>query len=107
MKFGIFYNDKQTDRENALNLARIIEERGGETIVFSCISEIKGIERLLVLGGDGTVLRVAKKAAEMQIPLIGVNYGNLGFLAEFERGEEDKAIDLFMSDCPVVRRSML
>lgn len=107
MKFGIFYNDKQTNKENALRLVRMIQERGGDAFVFSCVSEIEGVDRLLVLGGDGTVLRAAKRASEMQIPLVGVNYGNLGFLAEFERGEEEKAVELAMSDCPVVRRSML
>lgn len=107
MKLGIFYNDKQTDCDNALRLAHAVRERGGEAFVFSRVSDIAGIDRLLVLGGDGTVLRAAKRASEMQIPLVGVNYGTLGFLAEFERGEEEKAVDLAMSDCPVVRRSML
>lgn len=107
MKLGIFYNDKQTDKNNALRIAHGISEQGGNALVFSHVSEINGVDRLLVLGGDGTVLRAAKKASEMQIPLVGVNYGNLGFLAEFERGEEEKAIDLLMSDCPIVRRSML
>ena len=107
MKLGIFYNEKQTDRENALRLAAMIKERGGEALIFSDAKTIEGIERLIVLGGDGTVLRVAKRASELGIPLVGVNYGNLGFLAEFERGQEEKAAELVMSDCAVVRRSML
>lgn len=107
MKLGIFYNNKQTDKENATSLARYIAERGGEAFVFSDISKIHGVDRLLVLGGDGTVLRAAKRASELQIPLVGVNYGHLGFLAEFERGEEEKAVALAMSDCPIVQRSML
>ncbi|MDE6411822.1 MAG: NAD(+)/NADH kinase [Clostridia bacterium] len=107
MKLGVFYNDKQTDNENAESLARHIRERGGDAFVFSDVSRIEGVERLLVLGGDGTVLRAAKRASELKIPLVGVNYGNLGFLAEFERGEEERAVALAMSDCPVVERSML
>ncbi len=107
MRIGIFYNHKQVDRENALRLSRMIRGQGGEAFVFSRISDMKGVDRLIVLGGDGTILRVAKRASEMDIPLVGVNYGNLGFLAEFERGEEERAADLVLSDCVVVRRSML
>ena len=107
MKLGIFYNEKQTDSGNANRLAEVIRKKGGEAFVFSCISDIGGIDRLLVLGGDGTVLRAAKRASEMNIPLVAVNYGTLGFLAESERGEEEKAVRLAMSDCPVAERSML
>ncbi len=107
MKFGIFYNTKQTDETNALRLAKMIEKRAGEAIVFSEIEKIGGVDRLIVLGGDGTVLRAAKRASELNIPLVGVNYGNVGFLTEFERGEEEKAVELAFCDCPVLNRSML
>ena len=106
MKLGIFYNDRQTDYENAARLAQMIEGLGGEAFIFSDVSQIQG-DRLIVLGGDGTVLRAAKRAAELGIPLVGVNYGNLGFLAEFERGEEEKAVQLAMSECATLSRSML
>ena len=106
MKLGVLYNDQQTDYENAARLARMIEGLGGEALIFCDATEITG-DRLIVLGGDGTVLRAAKRAAALKIPLVGVNYGNLGFLAEFERGEEEKAVALLMSDCPIVERSML
>ena len=39
---------------------------------------------IVALGGDGTVLRVARLAATREIPVIGVNFGRMGFLAEIE-----------------------
>ena len=42
-----------------------------------------GADFLIVLGGDGTLLAVSRSLGSNQIPLVGVNFGKLGFLAEF------------------------
>ncbi|SDE04607.1 NAD kinase [Glycomyces harbinensis] len=47
---------------------------------------------ILALGGDGTVLRSAKIASEADIPLLGVNFGKVGFLAEAETGELETVV---------------
>jgi len=41
----------------------------------------------IALGGDGTILRVSHVCARMNIPVLGVNLGRLGFLAELQRGD--------------------
>lgn len=51
------------------------------------------IELLVVLGGDGTILRGAEWVLAADIPLLGVNLGHVGFLAEAESSEIDLIID--------------
>lgn len=52
-----------------------------------------GAEVVLVLGGDGTLLRAAETARPVGVPLLGVNLGRVGFLAETEQDSVDDAID--------------
>jgi NAD+ kinase len=52
----------------------------------------RGCELVLVLGGDGSLLRGAELARDADVPLIGVNLGHVGFLAEAEPGDLDETI---------------
>ncbi len=108
MKIGIFYNTKQVATAVAERLARRITQGGGDAVLFSVAEEITGIDRMLVLGGDGTILHSAQKASELDIPIVGVNFGTRGFLTEFERDEIELAATFILSDQTVVlKRSML
>lgn len=51
-----------------------------------------GCELVVVLGGDGTVLRGAERARGMGVPLLGVNLGHVGFLAELEREDLEEVV---------------
>lgn len=53
----------------------------------------RGCELVVVLGGDGTVLRAAERARGTGVPLLGVNLGHVGFLAEFERDDLSEVVD--------------
>ncbi len=72
-------------------------------------SEIPGlVEAVLVLGGDGTMLSVARLVAEKGIPILGVNLGSMGFLTEVSRDEVCEAVDKMLSGgCTVEERLML
>lgn len=53
----------------------------------------QGVEMVIVLGGDGTLLRAAELARPAGAPLLGVNLGRIGFLAEAEREDLTATVD--------------
>jgi NAD+ kinase len=87
-----------------------IKARGGEAGI--CISGNDGkegsnfelseipedTECILVLGGDGTLIRAATRVESLHIPLIGVNLGTLGYLCELEESTAFSGIDSLMAD---------
>ena len=54
-------------------------------------------ECVIVLGGDGTMLQAARSAAYRDIPIIGVNLGTVGYLAEIERAGIDDALNKILA----------
>lgn len=54
---------------------------------FVAEDQLRNVECLLVIGGDGTILRSAELARKLTIPLLGVNHGHVGFLAEAEAAD--------------------
>ena len=48
----------------------------------SVLKMIDNIDLLIVLGGDGTILRAARLMHKNQVPMLGIRFGRLGFLAE-------------------------
>jgi NAD+ kinase len=93
-KIGILYHPMvQATCLKAEELTRFLNSRG--IGVWSCsawetenaISRLNGTDLLLTTGGDGTILRAAQVALQHQIPITGINMGNLGFLTEFKADE--------------------
>lgn len=56
------------------------------------------IECAIVVGGDGTILQAAKDLYGLDIPIIGINLGNVGFLAEVEVDKVDEALEKLIND---------
>lgn len=75
-----------------------IREPRTENSVAADGSENDGAECVLVLGGDGTVLRAARNIMDRDIPLLGVNLGTLGYLAEVENGNIEQALSRLLAD---------
>jgi NAD+ kinase len=62
-------------------------------VVVAHADAAAGCELVLVIGGDGTILRAAELARECGTPLLGVNLGHVGFLAEAESDDVEFTID--------------
>lgn len=98
-------------------LAEEVEETGldadesvaGALRVVPCSDDVAhGVELVVVLGGDGTLLRAAEFARAVDVPLIGVNLGHVGFLAEAEAADLNETLDrLLAGEYDVQRRLTL
>ncbi|HMZ15780.1 MAG TPA: NAD kinase [Mycobacterium sp.] len=73
-----------------------LEELGAE-VVDAHEHAAAGCELVLVLGGDGTFLRAAELARNAEIPVLGVNLGRIGFLAEAEAEAIDTVLEHVVS----------
>lgn len=66
------------------------------------------VECAIVLGGDGTLIRCATHLMDLNIPILGINLGTVGFLAEIEKHHITEALDrLFADDYMLENRMML
>lgn len=98
MKTGVYANTEKTKNDDsAREFAAFLQKSGFSCdLVTSCEpSSLHNVDILFILGGDGTILRCAEACARTDTKIVGVNYGTLGFLAEFEKEERD-AIPAFL-----------
>ena len=68
---------------------------------------LDGAALVVSLGGDGTIMHTARRMVGYSVPIIGVNLGTVGFLAELERGELPRLLDAARGDFTVSPRMML
>lgn len=98
-KISLIVNTKKQEAaEAALQVADFIRSRGGECVMAAAASDSRsvidnGTDLVLVLGGDGTVLRAVRDIGGREIPVIGINLGTLGYLTEIELHDYETALD--------------
>ncbi|MBR0515880.1 MAG: NAD(+)/NADH kinase [Eubacterium sp.] len=106
--FLIYVNSmKDSDKTLSNQLADVIKRAGGtakiatgdQDTVDEHIREdlINDRDAIIVLGGDGTMLRVAYVSRSKKLPMIGVNLGTVGFLAEVEDSRMEEMVDRLMA----------
>ena len=69
--------------------------------------ELPGADFLVCFGGDGTILHAAKDASSFGVPIVGVNLGSVGFMAELEQEELDKLGRLITGEYNLENRMLL
>ena len=69
--------------------------------------ELPNAEMVICFGGDGTILHMAKAATRKGIPILGVNIGTMGFMAELESSELDKLAKIARGEYTLDSRMML
>lgn len=110
----------------AMDVARILVEEGCEIVTSSYNREriekicndvpvsyvqseklYRSCELVVILGGDGTILESARRASPLEIPVIGINLGRVGYMAEIEIGEIESLRRIVSGDYEIEERSML
>ncbi|MBQ3012982.1 MAG: NAD(+)/NADH kinase [Clostridia bacterium] len=90
------------------NKDKIIRMRGRARFSFLPVDEsYKSVDAVIVLGGDGTILESARRAAPFGVPVMGLNLGRLGYMAELEMSELDEIARIVSGDYKLEKRSML
>ena len=70
-------------------------------------SEGDAPELLLVLGGDGSIMRAAHRAAALKVPILGINLGRIGYLAEINLDELEPMLERFFKGQYRIERRMM
>lgn len=119
MKIAVAPNRKKENAEVcAQEAVKILQANGWEVVMaYGLYQEglrreaaeeaISGCEILLAIGGDGTIIHAAKTAASLDMPILGINAGKLGFTAGVEQKELAMLSRLTEPNLPEERRMML
>ena len=121
-KFAIITNKYKDEKQQlAKNIAAYIEQNGGKCSIHNNVDECtgeyreiphkeipEGVECVITIGGDGTLLHAAKDLKSKDVVFIGVNKGTLGFLAEIHQDQVEEAMNrLLKNQFHVESRMML
>lgn len=109
---GIIYKHNfDPARSEALKLETWLKDRDISVFLeeMSTVKEVKGcsedpssipenVDRIIVFGGDGTMLGAARKVGKYGVPILGVNLGGLGFLTEIPLKRMYNVIEMMIKD---------
>ena len=106
---AVFYNQQKPHNQPvAQQAAAWLAAHHVETEVVTSFENLAHTDLLICLGGDGAMLRCARETAALQIPILGVNCGTLGFLAACEKTDFEQALtEIFKGNFSIQKRMML
>lgn len=121
-KFFIITNsEKDSNLETTRYIQEYIQEKGGSCQIQQTFDK-KSLEgyhytnpagigadtqAILVLGGDGTVIQAAHDVVDCGIPILGINLGTLGYLAEIDKNNIASALDALFADTYEIEERMM
>jgi NAD+ kinase len=120
-KVGIVANtEKEKLPQYARSLISWLEEKGVEVLAEAASSAKMGISGgytwenlaskthlIIVLGGDGTMLRAARHLAKFDVPIVGINMGSFGYLTEVNFNEMYSALEFILAGNYATERRMM
>ncbi len=121
-KIGFFTNiEKDPTLQETKKMVDFVLKKGCEVYVSENFSDVhpdviatsssemyKSVDFVVVIGGDGPILRVARSAAIFDTPILGINFGTLGYLADVEKINAIDAIEKVLNgDFTIENRMML
>lgn len=121
-KFYIIANsEKDEGLKVSTKIAKYLESKGKRCTVRSASAENResfhhytdiriipnDVECVIVLGGDGTLLQAARDVVSRQIPLLGINLGTLGYLAEIDKDSIEPALNHLIADEYMIEQRMM
>lgn len=104
-KFYLIPNSlKEGSTETAKQVKTILEGKGA-----FCVEQPEASECIITLGGDGTLIQAARDLRKLQLPMIGINLGHLGYLTAVSKDEAIEPVleALVKDDFTVEKRMML
>ena len=108
MKAAVIPNyDKEGVKAILEELLLKLSENNIEYIVTQKESEMKKCDFIITIGGDGTIIHAAKVCAKYSLPILGVNAGRLGYLADITPNEFDKFSFISNNDYIIEERMLL
>jgi len=109
-RIGIRINKDKVKQSEYNELAGWLKERGVQVVTVRDVTQglPKKLDLLIVMGGDGTLLGGARAAASEGVPIMGIDFGGLGFLSEIKFSESKKALSKILAgDFQIEERMML
>lgn len=120
MKIGVYTNlVKDEGFEITKTVIKLLEEHNIDYYLYSNVKPFfegkkffyednySFLDKMITIGGDGTVLNLVKDCLKYNIPMITINKGQKGFLNEIELTNIDKVIDLINGNFQVDRRQLI
>ncbi len=116
---AIFYQGRKEDTSNfAAQLVPMLQQKGYQVRAIDIrdepqeceASSVKDSDLVLVLGGDGTIVHAARLCACTGVPIVGIDFGRVGFLTELDPRDVPDQLDYYLDGDSSVwhdRRSML